>query len=142
MLDIESGVPECGDVAAAPHLFVSKRMPTHPRVGDRVQITITVKNVGNTTAHNVRLYETPPVGGRIVAVANHGSIQLDGTVVWHLGSLGPGKTRTVHATMLATGTGSHTNRAVVSAANADPAYDAAPVRARAAVRPPPPVVTG
>ena len=141
--DITSGVPECGDIAAAPQLFVSKRMPAHARVGDRVPITITVKNVGRGTAHRVVLHETPPPGGRIVAAANHGAIQSDGTVIWHLGNLAPGRTRTVHATMLITGTGFHTDRAVASAGNADPAFDAAVVRARAAPPPPPPpAVTG
>jgi uncharacterized repeat protein (TIGR01451 family) len=97
-LEIEAGVPECGDIAAAPQLFVSKRMPKHAHVGDRVPITITVKNVGHGTAHEVVLHETAPNGGRIVAAANHGAIQPNGTVVWHLGSLAPGQTRTVHAT--------------------------------------------
>jgi uncharacterized repeat protein (TIGR01451 family) len=141
--DIDDDIPQCGDVAAAPHLMVTKRMPAHARVGDRVPITITVRNVGHATAHEVRLHETPPPGGRIVAAANHGSIQSDGTVVWNLGNLAPGESRTVHATMLVTRPGLHTDTAVASAGNADPAFDAAAVRARgAAPAPPPPVVTG
>jgi hypothetical protein len=102
-----------------------------------------VKNVGNATAHEVRVHETPPHGGRIVAAANHGSIQPNGTVIWQLGSLAPGETRTVHATMLVTGRGLPTDRAVAASGNADPAFDAAAARARAAPpAPPPPAVTG
>ncbi|HTU87380.1 MAG TPA: VWA domain-containing protein [Solirubrobacteraceae bacterium] len=135
--DVVNGVPECGDVAAAPHLFVVKQMPAHARVGDRVPITITVKNVGGETAHSVVLHETPPPGGRIVAAANHGSIQSDGTVIWNLGDLVPGASRTVRATLLITATGLHTDTAVASAGNADPAFDVASVSAAPAVRPPP-----
>lgn len=141
--DIDDDIPQCGDVAAAPHLMVTKRMPAHARVGDRVPITIAVRNVGHATAHEVRLHDTPPPGARIVAAANHGSIQSDGTVIWNIGNLAPGESRTVHATMLVTRTGLHTDTAVASAGNADPAFDAAAVRARAgAPAPPPPVVTG
>ncbi|HTX11850.1 MAG TPA: VWA domain-containing protein [Solirubrobacteraceae bacterium] len=135
--DVENGVPECGDVAAAPHLFVVKQMPAHARVGDRVPVTITVKSIGPVTATQVRVHETPPPGGRIVAAANHGSIQSDGTVIWNIGDLAPGESRTVHATMLITGAGLHTDTAVATAGNADPAFDVAPVRAAQAVRPPP-----
>jgi Domain of unknown function DUF11/von Willebrand factor type A domain len=142
-LDFESGVPECGNVAAAPKLFVSKQMPAHARVGDRVQVTITVKNIGHATAHGVRLHEAPVRSGRIVVAANHGSIQDNGTVVWNLGSLPPGKTQTVHATLLVTATGLRRDFAVATAGNAGPAFDAAAVRARAApAPPPPPAVTG
>jgi uncharacterized repeat protein (TIGR01451 family) len=140
--DIDDGIPQCGNVANAPQLMVTKRMPAQARVGDRLPITITVKNVGHATAHEVRLHETPPPGGRIVEVADHGSLQSDGTVVWNLGTLAPGETRTVHATMLITATGLSTDMAVASVGNADPAFDVAAVRARAPVHPPPPAVTG
>lgn len=140
--EIENGIPECGDIANAPRLTVIKRMPAHARVGDRVPITITVSNIGHATAHEVRVHETPPPGGKIVAAADHGSLQSDGTVIWDLGSLAPGHTATVHATMLITSTGLSTDTAVATAGNADPAFDAAAVRVRAAVHPPPPVVTG
>jgi uncharacterized repeat protein (TIGR01451 family) len=135
--DVENGVSECGDVAGAPHLFVIKQMPAHARVGDRVPITITVKNIGPARATGVSVHETPPPGGRIVAAANHGSIQRDGTVIWNVGKLAPGESRTVRATMLITQTGLHTDTALATAGNAEPAFDVAPVRAAQAVRPPP-----
>jgi uncharacterized repeat protein (TIGR01451 family) len=138
--DTDNGIDVCGDVAAAPHLFVIKQMPAHARVGERVPITITVMNTGRETARQVTLHETPPPGGRIVGVADHGSLQSDGTVIWNLGNLGPGEKRTVRATMLITQTGSHTDTAVASASNADPAFDVATVRARAAAHPPPPPI--
>jgi uncharacterized repeat protein (TIGR01451 family) len=94
---VDSGHPECGDVAA-PHLMVAKDIPARAQVGDRVPITITVRNVGRPTATEVRLHETPPAGGRIVGVSDGGAIQSDGTAVWSLGNLAPGATRTVRAT--------------------------------------------
>jgi uncharacterized repeat protein (TIGR01451 family) len=118
-------------------------MPARARVGDHVPITLIVHNAGQGTAHDVHVHETPPDGGHIVAVSDHGSIQGDGTVVWHIGTLAPGETRTVHATMLVTRTGLLLNTAVDDAEDADPGVDTAPVRVRpAAPTPPPPTVTG
>jgi hypothetical protein len=97
---------------------------------------ITVHNHGHGAAHNVLLNETRPGGLRIVAVANHGSVQHDGAVLWHLGNLAPGETRTVHATAIVTQTGLHVDTAVASASNAEPAFHRAAVRARTAARPP------
>lgn len=136
-LDLEAGNPECGA-----DLMVSKQMPARALVGERVPIAIVVRNVGHGTADRVRLHETPPHGGRIVAVADHGSLRHDGTVVWDLGSLAPGATRTVHATMLLTRTGKLGDTAVADALNADPALDHAVVHVRAALHPRPPAVTG
>jgi hypothetical protein len=139
-LDIDDDIPVCGDLAAAPNLVVRKRMPARARVGDRVPITITVRNVGPRTARAVRLHETPARGARIARVAQGGSIRSDGTAVWSLRNLARGARRTVRATVLVTRTGLHTDTAVAAARNADPAFDAAALRARAARRPP--AVTG
>jgi uncharacterized repeat protein (TIGR01451 family) len=123
---------------SAPNLAVHKSMPAHARVGQRVTITITVHNHGHGTAHNVLLHESRPGGLRIVAVADHGSIQHDDAILWHLGSLAPGATRTVHATAVVTRTGLHVDMAVAAASNGDPAFHRAAVRARRAARPPAP----
>lgn len=139
--DLEADNPECGaQEATQPHLAVSKQMPARARAGERVSITITVRNVGHGTANQLRLRETPLDGGRIVVVADHGSLGHDGTVVWDLGNLAPGATRTVHATMLLTRTGLLGDTAVATAVNADPALDDAVVHVAAAPRPP--AVTG
>lgn len=139
---LHAGSPECAiEAATQPRLAVSKQMPARARVGERVPITITVRNVGHGTADRVRLHETPPHGGRIVAVADRGSLQHDGIAVWDLGNLAPGETRTVHATMLLTRTGPLLDTATASALNADPALDDAVVRVQRA-QPSPPPVTG
>jgi uncharacterized repeat protein (TIGR01451 family) len=131
-----------------PDLAVDKRMRVQARVGALVPITITVHNFGEGTAHGVQVHETPPSGTRIVHVANGGTIQRDGTAVWHLGNLAHGESRTVHATVRVLRTGLHVDTAVATALNADPAPSNAAVHARLAARrprppsPPPPVVTG
>jgi hypothetical protein len=127
---------DCGKEVAAPHLSVSKRMPAHAQVGDRVPITITVENVGGEMAHGTRLHETPPHGTQIVAVGNHGSIKPNGAVIWDLGDLAPGKSRVVHATMLVVRPGLHLNTAVASASDSYPAFDGAQERAGRRARPP------
>ena len=129
--------PDVVHPADAPHLTVHKTMPAHAHVGDRVPITITVKNTGKGTAKDVVLHENRPGGLQIVHVANHGSLQHDGTAVWHLGNLAPGESRTVHATALVTHTGLHPDTAVASASNADPAFSNAAVRAATAHHPSP-----
>jgi hypothetical protein len=134
--------PECGDLAAAPHLLVGKQMTSHARVGELAPITITVKNFGNASANHVRLYEVPSNGGRIVRASNHGRIGRHGTVVWVFGSLAPGARRTVHATMRGTRAGLVVNSATAAANNTDPAVAKAVMRVRAAHRRPPPPVTG
>ncbi len=112
-------------------------------VGEVVPITITVKNVGHETAQHVRVRETPPHGDRIVVAADHGVVQRDGTVLWHIGSLAPGEVRTVRATLRVARTGPQLNRAVTTARNADPAPSQATLRGRARPpAPPPPAVTG
>jgi hypothetical protein len=136
-----------GNVPEGPRLTITKHMPAHATVGDRVPITIIAKNVGHETADEVRVHETPPDGGRIVAVQDHGSIEHDGTVVWNLGSLAPGESRTVHATMLVTTPGLHLNIAVADANNDYPAFDGVHERAssrrrRPGSRRPAPPVTG
>lgn len=124
----------------APHLAVHKTMPAQARVGDQVPITITVHNQGHGPAHDVTLHETPPHGAHIVHAADGGTIEANGTVVWHIGTLKAGETRTVHATMLVTVTGHFLNTAVGDAEDGDPAVDDVPIRVRP--RPAPPTFTG
>jgi hypothetical protein len=73
----------------APHLSVTKTMPSHTHVHESVPVAIVVHNIGRGTAHGVQLHETPPAGMRVIHAADHGTILANGTVVWHLGSLAP-----------------------------------------------------
>lgn len=141
--DYESSRPECGEIVPAvpqARLTIHKQMPAKAAVGDLVPVTITVQNVGDDTALNLTLRDTPPGGGRILRVGGlHGTHRKDGTVVWNLGDLAPGAKRTVHATMLITQTGTLRNTAIAGAGNADEVGADADVRVAAAVAP---AVTG
>lgn len=119
----------CGNVAAAPNLAIGETMPHTALVGETMPVSITVKNVGYSTAREVRLHERPPTGRPLVTVASPGSLRRDGTAAWRLGNLEPGETRTVRVTARVTRWGLHLNRAVASAANTDPALAQATVRA-------------
>lgn len=128
--------PDCTETVPEPHLIVNKHMPSRALVGERLPVAITVHNGGDGTAREVRVRETPPPGTRIVAAADGGSTEPDGTVVWDVGTLAPHEGRTVHATMVATRPGFHLNTAVVRAADSYPAFDRAPLRDRRPHRPP------
>jgi uncharacterized repeat protein (TIGR01451 family) len=127
-------------------LAIRKRVPPRARVGTRVPITITLRNVGQHTATGVSLQETPPGGLRIVRVAGRNVTRhRGGAVTWRLGNIAPGARRTVRATMLVTRRGSLRNWALASANNAGVVSARAALRARARAaprRPPPPAVTG
>jgi uncharacterized repeat protein (TIGR01451 family) len=127
-------------------LAIRKRMRARARVGSRVPIRITVRNVGQHTATGVTLQETPPGGLRIVRVARRNVTRhRGGAVTWRLGNIAPGARRTVRATMLVARRGSLRNWALTSANNAGVVAARATVRARARAaprRPPPPAVTG
>lgn len=129
----------------APHLVTHKTMPAQAHVGEHIPITITVHNHGTGPAHGVMLHETPPDGSHIIHAADGGTIEADGTVVWHIGTLKAGETRTVHATMVATRPGHFLNTAVADTEDGDPAVYDAPEHVRPATHPPsppPPAVTG
>lgn len=151
--------PDCEVIDPPPPLIqrtsldVHKTMPAHAQVGQRVPITITVRNTGHHTALNVAVRETPPGGDRIVLAGDRGSVQPDGTILWRLGSLRPGEQRTVHATMLVLSAGLHLNRALADASNAQVVISTASLHASPRPRgsrpphrphptPPPPRVTG
>jgi uncharacterized repeat protein (TIGR01451 family) len=143
--DYTSPTPECGEIVTPSvppqaRLAIHKQMPAQAAVGDLVPVVITVQNVGDDTAVNVALRDTPPGGGRIVRIEGlHGTHRKDGSVLWVLGALAPGDKRTVHATMLVTQTGTLRNTAIASAANTDVVVADADVRVAAAVSP---AVTG
>lgn len=140
--------------APTPLLSLTKTVPAHAQVNELVPITIVVHNHGHGSAHRVTVVDTPPDGLRIVKVEDHGTIPHDGRAFWHLGTVAPGETRTVHATARVDDPGVHVNDAVAIPGNGDPAVSVAAVTAVPAPghggrpggpggpTPPPPRVTG
>jgi uncharacterized repeat protein (TIGR01451 family) len=172
--DVDTGAPECpstggpegngpggtspsgngpgegpgGGIARATTLTVTKTLPRHAHVGQRVPVTITVRNVGAHTARNVTVHESPPGAGHLVGVSGaHVTRHPDGTVLVRLGNLQPGASVTAQAKMLIVpGAGGPLQNTVSAAAqNADVVLATAVVRvpvAHAPGQPSPPRVTG
>jgi uncharacterized repeat protein (TIGR01451 family) len=109
-------------VATAPRaqLRLTKQLPAQAVVGNLVPVTITITNIGETTAVNVAIRDTPPAAGRFIRTRGVAQ-RSDRGLVWRLGDLAPGATRTVHATMMVKRTvanGRLSNTAVGGARNA------------------------
>jgi uncharacterized repeat protein (TIGR01451 family) len=124
-------------------LAITKRMPALARVGSVVPITITVRNTSRVAALDVRVTDDPPSGARLQVTASNATHKPNGTVLWVVGTLAPGATRTLHATMRITATaprGTH-NTAIADASNARTVTDSATVHVPRAPAPPP-AVTG
>ena len=171
--DFDSAAPECpstggpegngpggtspggdgpGDGSAnATTLTIAKTLPRLAHVGERVPVTITVRDVGSHTARDVTVHDAPPGSGHLVSLAGaHVIREPDGSVLWMLGNLRPGASRTIHEKMLITRVARRRlqNTAAVHSANAGVVLAIAVVRVRlshAPIRtthPRPPRVTG
>lgn len=111
-------------------LALRKRAPARARVGQRVPVTITLRNAGRHSAVGITLQETPPGAARIVRyAARNATRHRGGGITWRLGNLAPGQRRTVRVWMRVTAPGSLRNLALASARNAEVAAAAATVRA-------------
>ena len=151
--DFVSDRPECagGSRPTVPQtrLAINKRMPATAKPGAHVRVTITIANSGRIAAQNVQLRDTPPGGGRLIVTPSpEVSLRSDGSVVWKLGAIAAGRSRTVHATMvvvLSRAGARLRNTAAAVARNAGVVVANANVRVAAVAavsRPQPPPVTG
>jgi len=112
-----------GAVGAAADVAVSAVAPTGPvSIGTNLPLTLNVSNIGPAAATNVRLTDTLPPGTAFVsATTTAGTCQhSNGTLTCNLGTLPSGGSATIVLTVSPTIGGSHTNRAVVAADQADP----------------------
>src|SRR5262249_8356930 len=112
-------------------------MPRAARVGRRITVRLRVTNTGTVAATNVQLADVPPAAVSFSRVQSTGSPRfVRGNVIWRIGTLAPGASRTVRVTaMIDTGTpGLKRNLAAAIADNAGVAGAGARVRLiRAAV---------
>ena len=112
-------------------LVVSKTVDdATPNVGDNVTFTVTVDNLGPSTAENVSVNDLLPAGLQFVSATPNplGTNYNPGTGVWTIGSVTSGATNTltVVATVLAPASGfaqPQTNTAVVTSTTPDPNPD-------------------
>ncbi len=110
-------------------LIVSKTVnDTAPNVGDNVTFTITLENVGPSTAQNVAVNDLLPAGLQFVSATPSAGSYTAGSGVWTLGSVPAATTNTllVVATVLAPSSGpaqALTNTATATSTTPDPNPD-------------------
>ena len=110
-------------------LIVSKTVSdTAPNVGDNVTFTITLENVGPSTAQNVAVADLLPAGLQFVSATPSAGTYTVGSGVWTLGSVAAATTNTLQvvATVLAPASGpaqALTNTATATSTTPDPNPD-------------------
>jgi uncharacterized repeat protein (TIGR01451 family) len=102
-------------------LRIGKRAPATARAGANVRYRIRITNPSKVTVKNVVLRDRIPSGMSFVDASRNGEVE-NGRVVWELGTLRAGGTRTVTVVLQASVTirGDRTNVATVSAAGIKP----------------------
>lgn len=115
--------------AGRPTLKVTKVAPKQLKSGAQVRYVITVTNTSRTVARNVVVSDRVPSGMAFLTSTKRPN-QLGKRVVWQVGTLRPGQTRTFTVTLRApTGlVGSRTNTVVASATRARTVTAAATTR--------------
>jgi len=105
-----------GPQICQPDLTVTKNGPTAANLGASFDYTITVKNNGNDTAHNVVITDTLPTTLHFVsatpASCTHSGEALGGTVKCSLGDLAPGDSQTIVITVQPSEVGFVSNTAI------------------------------
>lgn len=109
-----------------PRLAVEKRAPARATAGQVMPYTITVRNTGRAAARNLVLRDVLP--GRVTLVRRAKGARIDeGAVSWRVGTLAPGRSRTVRLVVRldTAAEGQTCNTARATASNAAPAQDRA-----------------
>lgn len=101
----------CTILCAKPILACHKCGPEEAFPGDHLNYTISVTNKGSTTAREVVVTDIIPEGLEHISGQN--------TLSFRLGDLAPCQTKTINIGLCARERGTHCNRAVVTACNAD-----------------------
>ncbi|XZE52130.1 hypothetical protein SH139x_003812 [Planctomycetaceae bacterium SH139] len=78
----------------SPHILVQKSSPSEVRVGRPTDFTVQVRNVGEATALDVRVFDKVPTGTTFVETVPPAS-RAAGMLIWQLGDLRPGEERTI-----------------------------------------------
>lgn len=111
-LAAQSGVP--ATVVKQPQLTVACQAPAKVFVGRDITYTFTVKNPGNCAASGAMVSAPLPSGATFVSADNNGKTE-GGKVVWNLGSVGAGETKTLTMKVKPTAMGSTPVTATASA---------------------------
>ncbi len=123
--------PETAASVPSTQLRVVKRAPRRARVGQRIRFRLTVTNVGSVAARRVRMADIPPGALALTSLKSSTRARvIRRYAVWRLGTLAPGKSRTVRGSVrIKSGTpGRKRNWVLATAVNAKLAADRADTR--------------
>ncbi len=110
-----------------PVLTITKAGPDKRFAGRPVKYTITVSNTGDAVAKSATIMDIVPAGSRFHKASDGGTLQGN-NVVWNIGDLNPGATKTVDVTLVGTQIGQIVNTASVTADCAESAVAKAPTQ--------------
>ncbi|MEP9363130.1 Ig-like domain-containing protein [Nocardioides sp. CN2-186] len=107
-------------VDPAADVEASKSAPADAAAGDQVTFTIAVVNHGTATAQDVEVTDALP--GNLVGpiTASNGGVVAAGSVIWELGDLADGETRTLTVTGTAPASGTLVNTVSSTSSTVDP----------------------
>jgi uncharacterized repeat protein (TIGR01451 family) len=74
----------------SPSLSVIKAVPTEIQVGKPAKFHVTVKNLGQVSAHDVLIRDEVPHGTELVGTDPPAGRAADGAIVWQMGTIKPG----------------------------------------------------
>ncbi len=75
----------------SPVLTIEKKAPPEVQVGAPAVFQILVRNTGHVAAHEIEIVDEIPAGAELLGTSPQAALADDGTLVWQLGSLGPGE---------------------------------------------------
>jgi uncharacterized repeat protein (TIGR01451 family) len=88
------------DGSQNPIMLIQKRGPEEVRVGKKATFVITVRNAGNSTAHDVTVVDSVPLGMRFSEANPQVSPNAEGILSWKLGEMPAGDERTINLQMI------------------------------------------
>ncbi|MDX1927508.1 MAG: hypothetical protein SFV81_13385, partial [Pirellulaceae bacterium] len=88
------------DGSQNPIMLIQKRGPEEVRVGKKATFVITVRNAGNSTAHDVTVVDSVPLGMRFSEANPEVSPNAEGILTWKLGEMPAGDERTINLQMI------------------------------------------
>ena len=84
------------DGSQNPIMLIQKRMAGECQVGKRATVVITVRNAGNSTAQDVQVIDSVPIGASFAEAMPAVTPTAEGVLVWSLGEMAPGDERTIN----------------------------------------------
>ena len=111
-------------IVRQPVLQISKSGPEKRYLGRSITYEITVSNKGDASATELVVEDSVPMGARFVSATAGGRL-MQSKVVWNLGTLSAGSSRTVSLTLMPERAGTVTNTAMAKATCAEGVRDSA-----------------